>query len=382
MRIGLIDNLGSNYLSIKENISTASAEDILNACGGNTGNIAYVYGAKKILGDPIFRVNWGDNYSNIKENCDVLVICCANQIGGHTNLQLWSEMLEALKLPVVLLGLGAQSGSYGEVPEITEGTMNFLKAVASLKPNPDYPNIACRGSYTAEYLYSIGIPAVPLTCPSLFISPDKNLGELISEYQKKSLTKSLCILAGNPFDPKIANIESRLSSLVDEFNGIYVLQHPIGLIRLGAGEGKKMTDEQIAFHKKVYKKTEKVLLNWFEMNSYISIDPEAWMFELRKFSGLFGPRYHGVALGVQVGRPGTLITIDSRTAELAKSSHIKTVSIQEFNDVENKDIPKLINWSKQQCEDFELNRKDLADLYRIFLTKNILTPSNHLLNLI
>ena len=379
MRVGLIDNLGKNYSDIKNSLSTASAEQILEATGGNTGNVAYVLGAKKILGNDVSRVCWGDNYANIKKNYDVLVICCANQIGGHTDLHLWGEMLDALKLPVVLLGLGAQSDSSDTKPNVSAGTEKFLKVVSSLRPNPKFPNIATRGLYSSEVLYSLGYQSVPLTCPSLFISPAQDLGLRIASNQKKSKAYSLCVMGGNPFDDKISNIEARLNELVDRFNGSLLIQHPLELVQLGLGERESIEARTINMLKTKFKaKNTLELFDWFVSKSFISIDAEEWMFNLRKFSAFVGPRFHGVALGVQSEFPGTVVCIDSRTTELCKSSGIRGISPDELLKISFKDLEKKLRWTKSECQKFDKNRSDMAKDCCNFLTKNNINPSEHL----
>lgn len=92
-RVGLIDNLVDidNFISLK--LQDATASEIMTATGGNTGNVGFVFGIRKILGNSITRVGWGWTAAVVQDRFDHLVICCANQLGAHADLGAWADRL-------------------------------------------------------------------------------------------------------------------------------------------------------------------------------------------------------------------------------------------------------------------------------------------------
>ncbi|SSW87067.1 Uncharacterised protein [Klebsiella pneumoniae] len=115
-RIGIIDNLNNIEQFVNYQFSQASAQDVMTATGGNTGNIAFVHGVRKLIGNQLTRIGWGWEASVVRQKVDHLIICCANQLGEHVDLGGWADRLEAFGLPVTLFGIGAQADSMNVHP--------------------------------------------------------------------------------------------------------------------------------------------------------------------------------------------------------------------------------------------------------------------------
>ena len=93
-RIGIIDNLNNIEQFVNYQFSQASAQDVMTATGGNTGNIAFVHGVRKLIGNQLTRIGWGWEASVVRQKVDHLIICCANQLGEHVDLGGWADRLE------------------------------------------------------------------------------------------------------------------------------------------------------------------------------------------------------------------------------------------------------------------------------------------------
>lgn len=375
-RIAIIDQLSNIEQFRKFKYENATAEEILKATGGNTGNVAFVYAIQKILGDNQRVIGWHWRPERVKKNFDHIVICAANQLGAHADLGSKAEKLLEFGLPVTIIGLGAQSDSLNEKPVIPEGTQKFLSVVASLS-NCD-SNISVRGKYTKNILAEYGISATATGCPSLMISPDINLGQTIFQQDKKLL--KIAVSAGNIVRKKSAWIEPYLCEIVDLYNGAYVLQHPTLMMKFGTGEISSLDEEKMNSLLGLYGKrfTRSTFINWMRLHAAIFVDVPNWMRFLKNYDGVVGPRYHGVALGIQAGIPGLVIAIDSRTEELSLETGIKYIKASKLQDMSNDEVIKYLNWSESDASFFDNNRQNKISMFIEFIKSNGLEPSIHL----
>lgn len=376
-RVGIIDNLEDLHSFVDTKYERASATEIMSATGGNTGNVAFVYAARKVIGNPVRRVSWGTSPEEVRANCDHLVICCANQIGKHADLGPWADRLEKFGLPVSLLGLGAQSESNAVFPEIPEGTKRFLSVVSALRYQGE-DNIAVRGGFTQAVLANEGVSAIPTGCPSLHISPIKNLGESILSRQAQSTGEvAVAVAAGNPWHQRSAKLERILVDIVKRAKGIYVLQHPESMLQFALGESVKETT--LNHFLEVYGNnfTEHSLREWYRRNAVFFIDGPNWMRALNRFDLVVGPRYHGVALGIQAGIPGAVVTIDSRTEELCTGTGIPSIDIVDALKMNASELCEAALWTSEDAVKFDRNRKIKAAMLKQFMVANGLEPSPH-----
>lgn len=382
-RIGVIDNLVNIDYFNKFNLYKANAEQIMSATGGNTGNIAFVFGVQKILMGKLGTVHWGDDPKLVSQHYDHLVICCANQLGVHTDLQVWADKLEQFNLPVTLIGLGVQSDNYNTYPDIPQGTMNFLDVVKKLSPNSSV-NIAVRGDFTKKFLNEIGYQSVACGCPSLMISNQINLGERIwlTQNKEKVSPPKISVASGNPWHQKSAPLERVLIEIVERFYGDYVIQHPADMVKLSLNELESISDDRLSYFLNLFGFSDySMMADWFKKNSVIFSSASDWMVHMRRSNLVLGPRYHGVALAVQAGVPGTVIAIDSRTMELSEQTGIKFLNLNNVINMSADDLIQACWWDKEDAQQFDNNRAHRAKQYKSFLESNNLNVSNHVLGL-
>lgn len=351
----------------------------MESTGGNTGNVAFVFGAKQILANSTTRITWGMSPQEVKSKVDHLVVTCANQLGPHFNLGRWADALERFELPVTLIGLGAQSDNYDSFPEIPEESARFLSVCTELRPNKGEANIGVRGSFTQRFLNTLNVTSTVTGCPSLFINADKQLGSTIRAFQNKTSLERIAIAAGNPWHRTSSFLEKSMMEIVDSFKGSYVVQHPDGQIRLACGELEGtdgLVDRYLAVCGDRF--TSESLREWFRRFSYYFTDAATWIDFLRRFDLVIGARYHGVALGLQAGRPGCVFTIDSRTRELCETTSVKWFDVQALKNLSTGDLLTLARWNESDTLLFDANRVDRAQTVRAFLESNDLIPSDHL----
>ena len=378
MKVGLITNLVFEDKFVQKELGFCTSEKLLSATGGNTGNVAFVHSVKTLLSDEFGIVHWGDSPSTVKRTYDVLCICCANQVGAHVDLGVWAEKLEQFGLPVILVGLGAQSDKIGTMPTVPEGTVKFLNVVSHLNPSSSESNIITRGEFSSWVLSELGVSSSPLGCPSLLASPRLRLGDDCLN-KKRELSKNFRVMvpAGNPWH-KSSIIENSLLELVSEFEGEYVLQHPDLLFKVIL-DGAELDSQQKDLLEKVYSFLGGIedIKSWLKAYSVFFADANNWMSYSRKFSFAIGPRYHGVALPVQVGVPGRVITIDSRTEELANTTGIPYVSYEKVVGMSQEELVSLCKWDKSEAEHFDQVRYKNSSGYVEFFDNNGLRLAEH-----
>lgn len=351
LRIGLIDNLGDIDNFLLNRFSHCSAASIMEATGGNTGNIAFVHGTKKLLNNQFKRITWGTSAEWVKKNIDLIVVSCANQLGEHVDLAVWAQKLEEFDTPVALIGIGAQSESKDTHPKIPAGTLSFLDIANKLKPN-GVCNIVTRGNFTSEVLKNLGYQSLPAGCPSLHITNADDLGSEILAFQQNHEIRKISVAAGNPWHAKSSKLEKTLTDIVDKYSGAYVLQHPASMIELAQGEQTSLSENQINGYMAAYgnKFNKHELTEWYRRNAVLFIDAGNWIQFYKRFDLILGPRYHGVALAIQACRPGTVVSIDSRTEELCDETGIKQISITDAINLSESDLIEACRWTANDAE--------------------------------
>lgn len=378
--VGLITNTNPLLLERTLGSTDSLAENIDKAMGGNTGNIGFIHGTSKLLGDKVHRIGWGDKPESIKKHIDHIVICCANQIGEHVDLGAWAKTLEEYDRPVTLVGLGAQANSKDDFPEIPNGTKEFLDVVSKKKASKA-SNILVRGSYTQSVLEMAGYTSIPAGCPSLLISDTPFLGKEIVKYSQTHPPAKIALAAGNPWHSTSASLEQKLVSIVNEWRGEYIIQHPLAMLKFALGESDMVDEETRSRFCQVYASIiePSKLARWFLQNSIAFTDAQTWMRFLRKFDLTIGPRYHGIALAIQTGRPGMVITIDSRTQELCESTGVKHMPLITALDLSIDELIQSAAWSNADGECLDRARKIQSGRFSDAFLDNDLMPSAHAL---
>jgi len=382
MKIGVITNLVKIDEFVAKHMATADTDAWMRATGGNTGNVAFVQGIKNILGDSFGVVNWGDNPQAVNKHYDLLVICCANQIGAHVDLAGWADRLRNFDLPTVFIGLGAQSNKIGEIPEIPDGSKQFLQLTKSLRINPAASNIITRGEFSSEVLNSFDVDSSPFGCPSQFISTQPNLGAACLAHQHRTKYDRIMTAAGNPWHAS-SSLENTLTEIVEKYRGDYILQHPKMLIQLALGETEAIEPSHVKRLEKVYSRIGDYenIKAWFESFAVFFADAQNWMHYSKHFTLAIGPRYHGVALPIQAGVPGKVISIDSRTEELSVTTGIPTVPYEEVENMSAEELVDFCRWGNSEANNYDAVRTKNATNYQGFLQDNSIPVNDGIVEL-
>jgi len=239
------------------------------------------------------------------------------------------ERTRVLQLVLFQNGLGAQSLEYGKMFSLGEDARRFL-AVLSERCKL----IGVRGTYTLSVLEHYGVKnAVVAGCPSYFwrLKPSIRITKHDVKTPVIAVNASRDRIIGPALNAKKREIEKALYDyLFQSEESVFVAQTEKLEICMGIGTPRDriphehfdsfrqfvdpaMSDEQIEAQRDKFK-------------VFTSI-PD-WMAELSRVDFVIGTRLHGCLMGLVAGIPSMLISIDSRTRELAEYFKIPTVSVE------------------------------------------------------
>lgn len=381
MRVGYF---AQNY-GVVSNPQTMNIDQLMHHTGHNTGNLAFWYGANLLFNaDEQVLVNWGNKAEQLKDKIDLLVIPAANFLNETSNLEAQAKLIEELDVPVILIGIGAQSETFSKFTPLSEGTQRFLKVVAE-----HTPFIGVRGEYSAELCRHYGVDNVEvLGCPSVLINASKTLGETIEARLHQPISQLLvhaCCLKG-----PLLKTEATLFNALQQYSSRYIVQRPPELIKAILGLELNAADqaylEKFRGHVAGKLDTEQFLAILKDKGeSYMSV-PE-WLSRMRGCSHALGTRIHGTLLPLAVGVPAVCIYQDTRTDELSDALNIPRISFTDFNKQcsnflgrsrDTVDLNKVFDSIDFSGEKFDMRRKSIAGRYRELFTRSGLPVSEHL----
>ncbi|MBK3642381.1 polysaccharide pyruvyl transferase family protein [Streptomyces sp. MBT33] len=283
----------------------------------NSGNLIFSDAAHKILETPGTEVVSNGIRTDvsaaerINEEYDVFVVPLANAFRPSFEGQLkrLTRLIRRLRIPVVVLGVGAQAGlSYNaeRLKPMEESVRDFVSAVLERSAS-----IGVRGEFTEKYLRDLGFHDVEVIgCPSLFLygdrlPVDKRVPELTagsriavngshSAVQKQGLGK--VIDRAHARYPHLTFIGQNLS----DARQLHWrdLTHPNGAVTAIPTH----PDHPMYREDKVR----------------VYVDPVTWIDDLRGYDFSFGSRIHGNIAALLAGTPATVLCGDSRTLELCR----------------------------------------------------------------
>ena len=391
------------------------SEALQGMVGSNVGNLAFFHAIRhQILGfgDPV-SVPWRSTPGDIHAAGSIGIIPCANNFGRHQDLGDVAGLLERLDVPLVAIGLGAQSHVDYRLPQVPSGTVRWLRAIAD-RAGSRASNIAVRGRFTRRALREYGFRNVQVVgCPSLFLNPSHSLGQRIAERAARPIRR-VAAVAGHPEWRHLARIERSLVRLVTQTHGAYVCQGPLPMMRLGRGEVDRLAEDDVARclwylsgddaqapepsagereGRSPSKKepleerlsagepegrgpSKKELETWALNHAIAFVHVPAWLEYLRRFDFVIGTRIHGVALGLQAGVPAICVAFDSRTRELCETMAVPHILARDYADLSLADLPGAFA-ARFDAAGFDRNRRALARSYCEFLAGNGLRVADH-----
>lgn len=280
----------------------------------NTGNLVFLHAAYRLLATPgthitpdRLRVRPADA-DRINEEHDVYVIPFANAFRPQyaAKLAQWTKLIERLRIPVVVLGVGAQSNlDYDLEPTapLDQGVRAFVRAVLDRGPS-----IGVRGEFTERYLRHLGFRDVDVIgCPSVFMNgPSLRVEKRVDEIGPGSRLAFNTAPSQASMGPLLASLQERYPNLT------YVAQDLTGLELLALGRIRRAHIPPPGFPAdRAHPLVRDGRLRVFS-------EPWPWIEFLRGVDFCFGSRAHGNLVSLVAGTPCYVLAHDSRTLELAR----------------------------------------------------------------
>jgi hypothetical protein len=377
-----------DYLGVVDK-SYMKYDQIRSLTSDNLGNLMFKYAARTLFENEVTYISYNDDPNELRKKIDILVLPEANLINPKIDYGRQANFVKTIDKPVVLLGVGAQSGIDGEVkkfPQIPQGTIDFLEEV-SLRT----PQIFCRGDFTRKLINGFGISNVKsVGCPTFLMNPSRFLWKKIVSRDKDLTLKRLAITEGiyqkSTRNDAIDFTEKYLfNTLINNHSYTYIGQEQTSVIKAGYGSFNEINGNDVKFLKNylapetAFEVFHKVLLE--QSRAFYRVDQ--WIGHAKSRTGLIGTRIHGNMMGIQSGIPSIPIIHDSRTKELCETMRIPHININEFSSIVSEgglinafDI--LFNAPYKELDEL---RCFIASEYSSLINEVGMTPSEKLLHL-
>jgi hypothetical protein len=285
-----------------------------NLIAENAGNLLFMAASYKLLATPDVEVV-ADRLrvdprraDEINERYDAYVIPLANAFRPRfeANLVRLTRLIERLRIPVVILGVGADANvGYDLEPlrPIEASVRAFVRAVLARSGS-----IGVRGELTETYLRGLGFRDVEVIgCPSMFLYGDR----LAVEKRVAALDSEAPVSIN--VSPYVSAMGDVVMSAYGRFRNLtYVAQDidTLALLLWGEPNPGAAPTSKLPIHRS------HPLVAGNRARFYV--DPWPWIRDLGTAEFAFGTRIHGNIAALLAGTPAFLLAHDARTLELAR----------------------------------------------------------------
>ena len=338
----------------------------------NTGDICVYDSTLKLL-----QYHYGDDLNidvpvtaeslaHFKDKCDFILLRGSNYIHELMDWGYFADWIEALNLPILCIGVGAQAEVERKI-QLPVPNRRVWKLIAE-RTN----EIGVRGAFTAETLHYNGIHNLKIVgCPSVFRGLDREMKLRHRTEGPKYVSFSLrrevdASYSADPLEFQVT--QKRLIAKMALVADLYLTCH---------GE-----PEEKAFFYKVPKHLERaaaklVASGWFDETTgvlmrrlyesrlhYVAA-PCDYDFYIRQFDAAIGYRVHAVLPAVAQGVPGALFSYDTRSRELAETFDLPIFTPAEFEKLTLED-----SLSSSRFEQFQNLFPERYDRMKSFIEDN------------
>ncbi|MGW2957920.1 polysaccharide pyruvyl transferase family protein [Streptomyces sp. NPDC001220] len=307
----------------------------------NAGNLIFSDAAHKILETPDTEVvsngmpSDASAAARINDEYDAFVIPLANAFrpSFESALKRMTRLISKLRIPVVVLGVGAQAGvgyNPDRLKRIEPTVREFCAAVLERSAS-----IGVRGEFTEQYLKSMGFNDVEIIgCPSLFLYGDR------LQVHKKALEltpESRIAINGSHSAVRAQGLDRIITRTHERYPYLrFVGQNLSDARQL---HWRDLSDPNAAV---TAMPTHPDHPMFHEDKVRVYVDPVTWIDDLRSFDFSFGSRIHGNIAALLAGTPATVLCGDSRTLELCRYFEIPHLRLdQAVKDLDSADPAKL-----------------------------------------
>ena len=253
-----------------------------------------------------------ETIDKINKNIDAVYLPFANAFrptfrGGLHN---WIQMIDKIKVPVVVVGIGAQCATDNALLELTpinDDVRLFCSKVLSKSQS-----IGVRGEFTANYLNDLGIKNVDIVgCPSMFYH-GKQLPNAALPLPEKMAKIAFNFSPQSPAN--LGAINAHVDHELTEIRSL-IRQMPDTTFDYFAQDTNELA-HQIWGSKQVTLSS--MCDELAHVRTRYPVDVHQWITDLQAYDLSIGTRIHGCIAAVLAGIPSVMLCHDSRTRELAQ----------------------------------------------------------------
>lgn len=307
----------------------------LGEAGQNTGNYLFTAAIHGLF--PGRTPNgWGGAPAAIREAHDCVVVAAANWINPHINVAKFAEALDAIALPIIVVGLGAQAPIGGDLSRLPESTQKLISVLACRAVG-----VSVRGPFTKAVLALHGIAdAVDTGCPSLLLA-GPGPGRVAKRAATLTAPDQIAVhgtrhgFSADIFQPRPdaeANLRLYRAALRQGYD--LVLQSEAGDMQLAGGRApdSTMPEDGLAFLEAVYDVDAAAVRAYLARHARVFYQTAPWVSYLAEKRFVIGSRIHGAVAALLAGAPSLVLAHDSRTLEMAERLNIPHRRLTEVHD--------------------------------------------------
>lgn len=334
---------------------------MLGRAGCNTGNLVFTAALSAHLPAETTRVAYEFEPQEVNSGLDRLVISAANWINSYDNWDWLSDKLDAVEVPIVVVGLGMQSHTVDPADSPVNESCRRLVEVLRHKR----AHVAARGRFTQRWLESAGVRNAEATgCPSLYMrfapaAPRARLRYVAIQSTRYRMTPEFIAAGGTHLDAfRLAGrlgLDMIYQSEPEEME--YLLRGE------AAGSLPALDDE--AFRTAYGIRGDGEVRRYLERSGHCFFRVDRWARHLAEYVGQLGTRLHGAILALNHGVTAVLWTHDSRTRELADFAGIPVAERPPSSVTSLADVQELLDEASDAP--FVDRRRRNAVVYRQFM---------------
>lgn len=292
--------------------------------GRNSGNLIFTASVLRGIMQPDVEVDiessasLAHRASEISEKYDHVILPFANAFrrGFVEYLDKYTDLIEQLRIPVTITGIGAQASldyDWTGLGPIEANVKRFISAVLDRGPS-----IGVRGDMTRRYLNSLGFDDVEtIGCPSMYMY-GRELNLVVPETLRPDSRIAINLT------PRVPMPEKFNTTHLQKFpETTYIAQDQADLeMMLGGAPVAGDSDYPGSFAHPFLSQDRTVMY----------LNAQQWIGDMSKYDFAFGSRIHGNVAAILAGTPGHVIAHDSRTRELAEYFEIPHTLSSDLND--------------------------------------------------
>ncbi len=326
--------------------------------GGNWGNKVWYQAICSMLETEENELSYGTDQSPdaINESYDLIVYPMANFFGEQfcRDTSGLVRAFSGIRIPVYIIACGAQAKDYDSLDElirkIGDPAKKFIDAIYATGGE-----FALRGSFTKEFFALLGYPSAVVTgCPSLFqLGPDLH----VEKCNSSSVPKTVLNGKIKSFEGLMRELPESQFLAQDEF--LDCLYDPSFFSKRSLKSDIKFVNYHSAFQAE--------LLGQGRIKMFA--DTNDWLRYLRTsgFDYAFGTKIHGSIMPILAGIPATVLSVDSRTKEMAEFYDIPSIPFQPGHQYTMDEL--LSAYAEADYTDFNSRFADRFAAFEQFLQK-------------